>query len=179
MDFRFAIRSLRKAPGFTLLAVFVMALGIGANTAMFSVVNTVLLKPLSDRDPDRIVTVRNRWNRSGSSSVNANISAPDFHDWQHQNTVFEAMAFYAGGQEQTAVLIGSTSEYAQVTGVSPGFFAVFGADPLIGRLFEEGEEKPGAGGAAVISEAYWRTHFGASPNAIGRVMRIYDKPPFF
>ncbi len=180
MDLRFAIRSLRKTPGFTLLAVLVMALGIGANTAMFSVVNTVLLKPLAYRNPDRIVTVRNRWVRSvkspfvGGSTVSAFISAPDFHDWHDQNTVFSAMAFYAG--EQTAVLIGSTSEYAQVTGVTPEFFSVFSIDPLLGREFDPEEEKPGAGGAAVISEAYWRAHFGGNPNVIGRVIRIYNKP---
>ena len=180
MDLRFALRSLRKTPGFTFLAVLVMALGIGANTAMFSVVNTVLLKPLAYRNPDRIVTVRNRWNKSGkspfigSSTVSAFISAPDFHDWHDQNTVFQAMAFYAG--EQTAVLIGSTSEYAQVTGVTPDFFSVFSIEPLLGREFDPAEEKPGGGGAAVISEGYWRAHFGANPSVIGRVIRIYNKP---
>ena len=78
MDLKFALRSLRKNPGFTLLAVVVMALGIGANTAVFSVVNAVLLKPLAYRDPDRIVTLSTLWRKSGG---HGQVSAPDFHDW--------------------------------------------------------------------------------------------------
>ena len=91
MDLKFALRSLRKNPGFTLLAVLVMALGIGANTAVFSVVNAVLLKPLAYRDPDRIVTLSSLGGRAADT---AQVSAPDFHDWHDQSTAFAAMAYY-------------------------------------------------------------------------------------
>src|ERR1700719_199752 len=97
MDLKYAMRSLRKTPGFTVLAVLVMALGIGANTAVFSVVNAVLLRPLAYRDPDRIVTLSNYWKKTGS--ISANVSGPDFHDWHDQSSAFDAMAYYSGGQD--------------------------------------------------------------------------------
>ncbi len=106
---KFAIRSLRNNPGFTLLAVIVMALGIGANTAVFSVVNTVLLKPLAFKDPERIVTIRNQWQKSATPGSLA--SAPDFHDWHDQSSAFDAMAFYT--QNQTAVQVGGASDYGK------------------------------------------------------------------
>lgn len=171
MDIKYAIRSLRKNPGFTLLAVLVMALGIGANTAVFSVVNAVLLKPLAYRDPDRIVTLSNFWEKSGS--VSRNVSAPDFHDWHDQSTAFEAMAYYSGGQ--TAVSAGPNAEYAEVEGVTPEFFRVFQIDPLLGRLFSPEEERVGIAAAVVISNAYWQSHFGGNPNALGKTLQIYGK----
>jgi putative ABC transport system permease protein len=171
MDLKFALRSMRNNPGFTLLAVLIMALGIGANTAVFSVVNTVLLKPLAYRDPDRIVTLRNFWKKSSSTSTY--ISAPDFHDWHDQSTAFDAMAYYAGGQ--TPVLSKSTAEYAEVTEVTSEFFDVMGVKPLIGRPFNDEERKPGSGGAVLISAAYWQSHFGGAPNVIGQTVRIFEK----
>ena len=171
MDLKFALRSMRNAPGFTFLAVLVMALGIGANTAVFSVVNTVLLKPLAYRDADRIVTIRNFWKESSSTS--ASISAPDFHDWHDQSNVFEAMAYYAGWQQP--VLSGAAAEYAEVTEVTPEFFAIFGVRPVFGRGFNPDEMKPKSGGAVVISAAYFQSHFGGNPNAIGQTVRIAEK----
>ena len=129
MDLKFAIRNLRKNPGFTLLAIAVMGLGIGANTAVFSVVNAVLPKPLAYRDPDRIVTLRNFWKKRGAPS--SQVSAPDYHDWHDQNTAFEAMGYYAG--EPTAVIVGAASDYARATGVTSDFFQVFGVTPVLGR----------------------------------------------
>jgi len=176
MDLKFALRSLRKNPGFTALAVVVMALGIGANTAVFSVVNTVLLKPLAYHDPDRIVTLRKIWKKSGS--ISNSISAPDFHDFHDRSTSFEAMAYYSGSGADggTAVLIGNTAEYAIVTSVTSELFRVFEVRPLLGRLFSDEEQKPKGAGAAIISNAYWRSRFGGNANAIGRTLRIYDKP---
>ena len=162
---------MRNNPGFTLLAVLVMALGIGANTAVFSVVNTVLLKPLAYRDPDRIVTIRNFWKKS--SSVSTYIAAPDFHDWHDQANLFESMAYYAGGQEP--VISGSTAEYAEVTGVTSEFFDTMGVKPLIGRPFNAEEQKPGSGAAVLISAAYWQSHFGGNPNAMGQTVRVFEK----
>src|SRR5689334_14182407 len=110
MDVKFSLRSLAKNPSFTVLAVCVMALGIGANTAVFSVVNSVLLKPLAFRDPDRIVTIANLWKKTGS--IGTLVSAPDYHDWHDRNTAFDAMAYYQGGQ--TSVVMGSVAEYGDV-----------------------------------------------------------------
>jgi putative ABC transport system permease protein len=176
MDLKFALRSLGKTPGFTALAVVVMALGIGANTAVFSVVNAVLLKPLAYREPDRIVTIRNWWrDRSAPGSL---ASAPDYHDWHDQSSAFEAMAYYSGSgaDGSTAVLNGTSAEFAAVTGVTPEFFDVFTVSPLAGRAFTADEQKPGSSGAALISYTYWQNHFGGNSNALGRTLRIYDKP---
>src|SRR5580700_8480346 len=125
MDLKFALRSLRKNPGFTLLAVVVMALGIGANTAVFSVVNAVLLKPLAYPDPDRIVTLSSLWRKSGSHGP---VSAPDFHDWHNQSTAFAAMAYY--DDDSTAVMSGASAEYAHAAEVTPEFFQVFGVEAV-------------------------------------------------
>ncbi len=169
-DFRYAIRSLRRSPGFALLAVVVMALGIGANTAVFSVVNAVLLKPLSYRDPDRIVTLSNSsTTREAPSSLSKQVSIPDFQDWQDQSSSFEALAYYYS--RETAVIRSSAAEYARVTSVSPEFFRVFGVEPFVGRSFTTEETKRGAGGAAMISYTYWQSHFGGNPRALEQTLR--------
>ena len=105
-DLRFAMRMLWKNRGFTIVAVLVMALGIGANTAMFSVVNAVLLRPLAYSDPDRIVSLSSLWMKDGHHGT---VSSPDFHDWHDQSTAFEAMAYYRGWE--TAVTSGTSAEY--------------------------------------------------------------------
>jgi putative ABC transport system permease protein len=170
MDLKFALRSLWKNLGFTGLAVVVMALGIGANTAVFSVVNAVLLKPLAYRDPDRIMTLSSLWKKEGS---HGQVSAPDFHDWHDQSTLFTAMAYYAGGN--TAVTVGSAAEYAQAATVTPEFFRVFEARPVLGRLFTPDEQKPGSGGTVILSHSYWQNHFGANSSRFGKTIRIFGK----
>jgi putative ABC transport system permease protein len=167
MDLKFALRSLRRNPGFTFLAVAVMALGIGANTAVFSVVNAVLLRPLDYRDPDRIVTLASLWKKSGGHGP---VSAPDFHDWHNQSTAFSAMAYY--DDDSTAVRAGSAAEYAHVAEVTPEFFQVFAVEPAIGRLFTSEEVKPGGTGAVLISYAYWQSHFGANAQALGQSVHM-------
>ena len=166
MDLKFALRSLHKNPGFTVLAVLVMALGIGANTAMFSVVNAVLLKPLAYSDPDRIVTLSTLWKKTGS---HAYASAPDFHDWHDQSTAFSAMAYYTN--LETAVKAGAAAEYTGVASVTPEFFSVFNVEPVVGRQFTPGEKA----GAAVISQSYWLSHFGGNANALGQTIRMFDR----
>ncbi len=170
MDLKFAIRSLLKNPGFTLLAVVVMALGIGANTAVFSVVNAVLLKPLSYREPDRIVTLSTLWLKKGT---HGQVSAPDFHDWHDQSSAFAAMAYYAN--DETAVTVGSSAEYGSVATVTPEFFRVFEVEPVAGRVFTLEEQKPGGSPAVVISHSYWQTHFGGNARALGQTVRMLDK----
>ncbi len=170
MDLKFALRSFRNNPGFTLLAILVMALGIGANTAVFSVVNAVLLKPLQYRNPDRIVTLSTLWKKSGGHGT---VSAPDFHDWHDQSTAFSAMAYY--DDDSTAVMSGQSAEYAHVAEATREFFQVFTVEPVAGRLFSAEEQKPGGPGAVVISYGYWQSHFGANSNAIGQSVRMLGK----
>jgi predicted permease len=166
-DLRFAARMLLKNPGFTAVAVMIMALGIGANTAMFSVVNAVLLKPLAFADPDRIVTLASLWKgRPGHGFV----SAPDFHDWHDQSTAFEAMAYYQ--DDDVSVTAGPVAEYAHVADVTPEFFRVFRVEPAVGREFTTGETKQGSSGAAIISSTYSASHFGGNSNALGHAVRI-------
>ena len=166
-DLRYAGRMLLKNPGFTVVAVMIMALGIGANTAMFSVVNAVLLKPLAFADPDRIVTLGSLWK---GQPGHGNVSAPDFHDWHDQSTAFECMAYYDDGD--VAVAAGPVAEYAHVAEVTPEFFHVFQVEPAVGRVFTTGKTKQGSSGAVIISSSYSASHFGGNSNALGHVVRL-------
>jgi predicted permease len=162
MELRFSLRSLWKSPGFTALAVIVLALGIGANTAIFSVVNAVLLRPLQYRDPDRIVTVRPLYNYVRTSTL---LTGPDFHDLQNQNSIFSSMGYYI--DDQSTVITGSSAEYRRIAMVTPSFFDVMGAAAAEGRLFSEPDSKNDPA-IAVVSEAFWRNHFGGQPVESGQ-----------
>jgi len=169
-DLRFAARMLRKNPGFTAVAVLVMALGIGANTAMFSVVNAVLLKPLAFSDPDRIVTLSSLWKVSAGHGP---VSAPDFRDWHDQSTAFANMAYYE--HFDTSLIAGSSAEYAHVAMISPEFFRVFHVEPNLGREFSAEEQAKGAAAAVIISNAYCVAHFGGDAKALGQPLRMFGK----
>ena len=169
MDLRYALRSLRKDPAFTILAVLVMALGIGANTAVFSVVNAVLLKPLAYREPDRIVTLSSLWKKSGNRGT---VSAPDFHDWHDQSNSFSAMAYYSA-DDSTAVTVRSVAEYTSAAEVTPEFFDVFAVQPVMGRGFSAEERKTGLG--VLISYSYWQSHFEGRPEVLGKTVRMFEK----
>src|SRR5262249_43204168 len=171
-DLRYSGRSLRRNPGSATLAVLTMALGIGANTAVFSVVNAVLPKPLAYRDPDRIVTLTD-FSPSDSvrSGLSKQVSAREFENWHDQSASFDAMAYY--GTRETAVIRGSEAEYARVAGVSPEFFRVFGVQPMAGRFPTAEEMKPGGRGAVMISYTYWQSHFAGDPRALGQTVRVY------
>src|SRR5882724_6266402 len=123
MGLKFAFRSLRSRPGFTILAIAILALGIGANTAIFSVVNGVLLRPLAYRDPDRIVMVGNNW-RNLRRVTMGQVSEPDFDDLHAQNTVFDGLAAYQGGGERSSVIVGNSAEFAGVATISEDFFHI-------------------------------------------------------
>jgi predicted permease len=169
-DLRFAARMLRKNPGFTAVAVLVMALGIGANTAMFSVVNAVLLKPLAFNDPDRIVTLSTLWKKSGH---HGQASAPDYRDWRDQSSAFESMAYYEN--YDSAVTAGSAAEYTYTAMVSPNLFHVFRVQPAAGREFSAEESKAGGGGAVILSSTYAANHFGSAAGALGHSVRLLSK----
>lgn len=166
-DLRYAIRRLRKNPGFALFTVLVMTLGIGANTAVFSVVNAVLLKPLAYRDPGRIVTLTANWSGNAESKE---VALPDFQDWQDQSTAFSAMAYYRSSD--AAAKAGSSAEYVHVARVSKEFFQVLGIAPVVGRLFTAEEQKTGDFAAALISYSYWQNHFGGNRDALGQTLRV-------
>jgi predicted permease len=174
-DLQYAGRNLRRSPGFATLAVLIMALGIGANTAVFSVVNAVLLKPLSYREPDRIVTLTNPLTTGPALTALGVklVSILNFQDWHDQSSSFEAMAYYQSAE--AAVMAGSTAEYARATKVSPEFFRVFAVEPIVGRFFTDEEIKPGSSGALLISYAYWQSHFGGNVHVLGQTVRLYGR----
>ena len=170
-DLRFGLRSLIRRPGFAITAIVTLALGIGSTTAIFSVVNAVLLRPLPLSQPDRIVGIVNLWTKTGARGSAA--SAPDFHDWKAQNRSFQAMGYWTGGENSVTVTGGA--EYAAVFRVSPGFFEALGARVAIGRLLSEEEQKPGGPLAVVITDAFWKRQFNGDASAIGTPIKYSDQ----
>jgi len=161
-DLRYGFRMLAKSPGFTAVAIVTLALGIGANTALFSVINGVLLSPLPFPEPDQLVTLHeNKPNFEGGS-----VSYPNFRDWQKDNHTFSAMAT---GRVYAFSLTG-VGEAEQVGGefVSSDFFSVLGVKPVIGRTFVQDEERIGAGPVALISAGLWQRKFSAAPDILGK-----------
>ena len=138
-DIRYGIRTLTRQPGFAATAILTLALGIGATTAIFSVVNAVVLRPMPFDAPERIMVVTNTNLKTGSR--NTTISGPDFFDWRAQNRSFEALSYFTGSGE-ASVTVKNVSDYTTITRVAPGYFRVFGATALVGRLFTEEEERP-------------------------------------
>jgi putative ABC transport system permease protein len=169
-DIRYAIRQLRKNPGFAIGAILILALGIGANTTAFSVVNAVLLRPLNYAKPEQIVVLASLWKKSGG---HGQVSAPDFHDWHDQSNAFSAMSLYQ--DDDTAVSAGATAEYSHIAAVGPEFFRVFETEPVVGRPFSAEEQTPGSSGAVLISHAFWSSHFAASPTALGQPVHMFGK----
>ncbi len=165
-DLRYALRVLRTHKVFTLVAVVTLALGIGANTAIFSVVNAVLLRPLPYRDPDRIVTIHNY--RANQNHVNVN--GADFLDWREQATVFEQIAALANG----AVDLSGSGEPERLTAglVSADLFQVLGVAPAYGRAFTPAEDEPGNEQVVVLSHRLWQRRFGLDPQIIGRTLTL-------
>ena len=171
-DFRYAARMLRKSPGFTAIAILTLALGIGANTAVFTVVNTTLLKPLPYPDSERIASLHTILPyfpefRLGDSSAN-------FTDIHAQNHVFESAAMF---RESSMNLSGDGEPAVEDTlQATPDFFAQMGAVPARGRLFTNEELEPGKDGVAILSDALWRSRYGADPAVMGRTIRVDAKP---
>lgn len=161
-DFKHAIRTLIKTPGFTAIVVVVLALGIGANTAIFSIVDGVLLKSLPFADPSRLVAIQSR---SGHESDGSG-SFPDFADWKAQSSAIDRMAGYASGSVNITGQGEATS--LPVAFVTPDLLPLLGAAPLMGRTFRAEDDRKGAAGVAVISESLWVHRFSHNPAIIGR-----------
>jgi len=173
-DVRYAVRTWRKNRAATLLGILVMALGIGANTAVFSVVHAVLLNPLPYPNPERIVTLTYLSNGGiGTGERMRQVSVPDFLDWQRDSASFDSMAYYSGGR--ASVMASTVADYAIVTTVTEDFFRVLSAQPSTGRAFTSEEAKEGGTGAALISERYARQQFGEPARALGQSLRFFNR----
>ncbi|MDE3179062.1 MAG: ABC transporter permease, partial [Acidobacteriota bacterium] len=167
-DLRFGLRQLAKNPGFTAIAIVTLALGIGANTAIFSVVNAVVLKPLPVAHPDRVVAIHERFTQLGLPSIG--VSAPDFADLSRRKDIFESTAVVAG---QSFNLAGSGQpERLEGMMVSSGFFPLMGVKPIVGRWLTAAEDKPGSNHVVLISEGLWKRDFASDPNVAGKTVRL-------
>jgi putative ABC transport system permease protein len=166
-DLRYALRQLRKSLGFTAVAVITLALGIGANTAIFSVVNGVLLRPLAFKDPGRLVRV---WHvppaKSFPGMTTFSVSAANYLDWERQNQVFEGMAIYSfHGFTFTGT---DKPEQVDACSASSGFFLTLGVQPVLGRVFTPEEDQPGRSNVVMLSHRLWQEHFGSNPAIVGQ-----------
>jgi putative ABC transport system permease protein len=166
-DVRYALRALRMAPGFTFVAVLTLALGIGANTAIFSVVHAVLLKPLPFPHPEQLVEL---WETEPAPG-DYPLSDQDYLDWRAQNRTFADMALYSWNVPVNVSGGGAVEQVEAVT-TQANFFDVLGARPLMGRTFEKGEDIKGKNKVAILSYAFWKTHFGGRGAAIGESLTV-------
>lgn len=166
-EIRFALRQFRKNPVFAAVAVLTLALGIGANTAIFSVVNGVLLKPLPYQDPDRLVRV---WHvppaKSFPGIATFSVSAANFLDWQSQNHVFEQMTIYS--YRNFTVAGSGNPQQVDACAVSSTFFSLLGVEPLLGRTLLPEEDQQGKENVVVLSYRFWQEHFGANTGVVGQ-----------
>ncbi len=170
LDVKYALRMLRKQPGFTFVALATLALGIGATTAIFSVLYAVLLQPLPYRDADRVIRIF----AASSNGRESGASRLDFDDWKAQSRSFSTLAAYRG--ESADVLGGSEPERVVGLQVGSGFFEAFGVKPLAGRTFDADREAASGTPPAIISEGLWKSHFGGNAGVVGKVVRIAGSP---
>ncbi|MBB4634044.1 ABC transporter permease [Longimicrobium terrae] len=175
-DLRYALRTLRRSPGFALVAVFTLALGIGLNTAIFSVVNGVLLRPLPFRDPDQLVRLHHT--HPEKAAEGGPFSPQDLEDLQAGATGFEALAGYLYQAGDAALNLTSNGEPAQVQAshVSKEFFPVMGVNAALGRTLRPEENVPGADRVVVLSDAMWRGRFNADRSLVGRTITLQGEP---
>lgn len=165
-DLRFGFRTLLKNPGVSAVAILAIALGTGANSAIFSVVNAVVLRPLPYESPDRVVLV---WGKTPASSREA-ISVPDFFDYQGENQVLEQMAVFA--YDDFNLSTGDEPEHVQGTMVSANYFSVLGTNFSQGTGFRPEADQPGASRVAIVSHGLWRRRFGSDPNLVGQTVLL-------
>ncbi|HKQ77149.1 MAG TPA: ABC transporter permease [Blastocatellia bacterium] len=165
-DLRYGLRTLAKNPGFTVVAVFTLALGIGANSAIFSVVNGVLLRPLPLEDPDRLIKIWETFLPSGQGTV----SVPNLKDWREQNTVFNGIAAYTFSslnlREQ------DSPERLQGATVTTNFFDVVGVRPRLGRAFQAGDDESGRNRVVLLSHQLWQRNFGGAAKVVGKEISL-------
>ncbi len=165
-DVHYAVRLLWKNLGFTITAILTLALGIGANTAIFSVVNGVLLRPLPYPEPQKLIALSEKTANFESSSI----SYPNFLDWQRRNTSFSAIAAYR--QEEYSLTGNGESERVRLAMISHGFFEILGINPVLGRLFTADEDRLGTARVALIGAGLWQRKFGSSPGIVGKSLTL-------
>jgi len=171
-NLRYALRTLRNSPGFAAVAILTLALGIGANTAIFSVVNAVLLQPLSYPNPDRLVELE-----LSSPQGNGNVtSIPKFNVWREQTDVFDSVAAYDFSGPGINLTGGDRPELIKGIHVSADYFRVFGAPVALGRTFTPQEDRPGGPAVVVISNGLWRNRFGGDPGILNRAIDLGQEP---
>jgi putative ABC transport system permease protein len=170
-DVRYGLRTLLRRPGFAAVAILTLALGIGANTAIFSVVNAVLLRPLPYKDAERLVAV---YETTGGNHERDFISYPNLQDYREQSKSFEDFATFV---PQSVNLTGM-AEPDRVRGgfVNSGFFRIFGLQPALGRVFQAPEDEPGSARVAVVNYAAWQKRFGGDPKLLGRTLTLNGEP---
>jgi predicted permease len=173
-DICFAFRTLRKSPGFTAVAVLTLALGVGANTAIFSAVNAVLLRPLPYRDADQLVMI---WQTAPQIGLrDMPVTEPDFSDYRAQGRSFRQVeALYLNKEDCTLTGVGQPARVGAMD-VSVGLFSLLGIQPEIGRTFVDGEDQPGHEREVILSHKLWEQKFGGDPNAVGRSVTIDGMP---
>jgi putative ABC transport system permease protein len=172
-DLRYGLRVLRKSPAFTAVVVAAIAIGIGANTAVFSLVDAILLRPLPYPEPDRLITVG--MHQQGGSGLHP-MGVADFLAWRDRQQSFERVAFFSAGNSSFSLTGLGTPERIHGTSVSADFFSTLSVKPLLGRGFEPGEDRPGSPAVVVISEQFWRNHLGSDPGALNRSITLDGKP---
>jgi hypothetical protein len=165
-DLRFGFRMMAKSPGFAVVAILTLALGIGANTALFSVVNGVLFNPLPYPEPEQLVTLH----ESKPNFEAGSISFPNFRDWRKENSTFSMMGVSRG---YSFNLTGAgEAEQVRAQFVSTDFLPMLGVKPVIGRLFEEGEDEFGASPIVIVSAGFWNRKFGSAPDVLGKGLTL-------
>jgi putative ABC transport system permease protein len=169
-DLRYALRALSRNPGFSLAAILVLALGIGANSAIFTVIRAVLLAPLPYPDPDRLVRLYER-DVVGTYPFNV-VSGPNFYDWKKEANSFEAMGFYGDWSASLSPSDGGLPEDLDAAICEPGFFRTLGVQPILGRAFSDEDDQQDAPRVVVISHALWVRRFGADPAILGSTIRL-------
>jgi len=167
-DLRYAVRTLAKSPAFLIIAVLTLALGIGANLAIFTLVNAVLLQPLPFHEPDRLVNIFDDLNGAGARDVG--MSVPELLDLQNRSGLFERLSFVF--PVSTALTGGDRAGRIEMLGTSPNYFEVLGAKAALGRVYGQAEWRPGFLDGVVISDGLWRRQFGGDPHVIGRRIRV-------
>ena len=171
-DIRYALRTCVGAPGFTVVAVLALALGIGANTAIFTIVNATLIDRLPFKDPSRVVVL---WEENSRRPGRPNVVGPmNFVRWKERATAFEAMAAFA--DTRTNLTGNDNPEELTVQNVTDGFLPIVGVSPAIGRGFTEAESVDRNAAVVILSDGLWRRRFGADPAVIGQTIQLNGKP---
>jgi predicted permease len=168
-DIRYGFRQIGKYPGFAAVIIFTLALGTGADTAIFSVVNTVLLRPLPYRDPGRLVWVTERFALDFSPGA---AFGPDYVAWRRENSTFEQIEAFQTGDPNTSLAGKSATVAVRATGVTPMFFSMLGVNPILGRSFAIGEGSEGHDSVVLLSEGLWKSQFGSDLNILGTIIHL-------